>query len=116
MKNLFFLLLVCTLHTSNMSAQDKKDITTATIQVSGVCGSCKKRIENAAYIPGVRHAEWNKETGILTVSFKPTKVSKEKIAQAVAEKGHTADEQAANQKAYENLPKCCAYNDGVHKH
>lgn len=116
MKSIIIALASLTFSTTILTAQTKKDTEVATIHVDGVCGSCKKRIENAAYIPGVKNAEWDKASGNLTIHYKPSKVTKEEIAKAVAEKGHNADEQKANPKAYNNLPKCCAYNSGIQKH
>jgi len=116
MKNILSLAVALLLSFTAAVAQDKKDTKTTTIKVDGVCASCKKRIENAAYINGVKHAEWDKETGLLTVSYKPSKVSRADISKAVADKGHNAGDVKADTTAYKKLPKCCAYNDGVHKH
>lgn len=116
MKNILTVATALLLACNTTIAQDKKDTETTTIKVDGVCGSCKKRIENAAYINGVKHAEWDKATGLLTVSYKPSKVSAETISKAVADKGHNAGEAKASEEAYKKLPKCCAYNDGIQKH
>ncbi len=103
--------------TPSIFAQDKKDITTTTIHVDGVCGACKKRIENAAYINGVKSAEWNKTTNELTITFKPSKTTIEAISENIAKHGHDAGEAKATEKAYNSLPACCSYkNDNATKH
>ena len=84
--------------------------------VKGVCNMCKERIENAALIKGVKMAEWNKETGMLKVVYRPDKVELKTIHQAVANAGHTTSKVPADPKAYRELPGCCKYDDGVHKH
>jgi mercuric ion binding protein len=115
MKKILFWTLLGTLSYTTTDAQSKKGIVTETIYVDGVCSSCKKRIEDAAYIPGVKHAEWDKDKNILTVSYKADKVTLETISKAVAEKGHNAGDVKADRSTYEKLPKCCAYESN-HKH
>lgn len=115
MKNIFIILAIFLGSTSIVHAQQKEDLVTETIKVEGVCNSCKSRIEKASYIGGVRHAEWDKETNLLTVTYKSSKTNKEAIAKAIADKGHTADNQKADRNAYEKLPSCCAYESN-HKH
>ena len=45
-------LLLCI--SANSFAQ-KKTLSSDTIHVDGICEQCQKRIENAAYIKGVKH-------------------------------------------------------------
>lgn len=93
------------------SAQQKKGTITDTIQVSGVCGECKERIEKAAYIHGVKRAEWDKDTKNLVVSYKASKVSKEEIEKSIAHAGHDAGDVNASDSSYNKLPSCCAYKE-----
>lgn len=92
-------------------AQEKKDIATEKIKVSGTCGQCKKRIENAAYINGVKRAEWDKTTKVLTVTYKPSKTSVQKIEENIAHAGHDAGDVKATETDYNKLPECCAYKE-----
>jgi len=85
-------------------------------EVDGVCGMCKERIENAALIKGVKFAEWNKETHMLQVVYRPKKVTELDIHRAVAEMGHDTPRVKASEEAYQKLPACCAYRDGVDPH
>ncbi len=108
--------LICSIGNTSF-AQNKKDIVTETIQVPGTCGMCKERIEKAAYISGVKRADWNKAEGLLTVTYKSSKVSIETIEKSIAKAGHDAGKEKALKDAYNNLPECCAYDDhGSHKH
>jgi mercuric ion binding protein len=90
-------------------AQGNKDIATEKVKVSGTCSQCKKRIENAAYIGGVKRAEWDKTSKELTVTYKPSKTSLKKIEESVAKAGHDAGEVKASDNDYNKLPECCAY-------
>jgi hypothetical protein len=105
--------------TSNLViAQDKpvKKVETAEFKVTGVCKMCKKRIENAALIKGVKFAEWKKETQILKVIYKPKDVKENAIHIAVAKVGHDTEKVKATVATYKKLPDCCAYRDGVKVH
>ena len=92
------------------------DVKTAEFKVEGVCGMCKDRIENGALIKGVKKAEWDKETEMITVIYNPDKVELIDIHKAIAELGHNTDKVKAEETAYNKLPTCCQYDDGAHKH
>lgn len=77
---------------------------------------CKTRIENAVMIKGVKFAEWNKESHMLTVIFRTGKVDQTELEQAVAEAGHDTENEKASENAYNKLPGCCAYRDHVNTH
>jgi mercuric ion binding protein len=117
MKTLFGIIAILLSSFAVSFAQDKKDITTEKIKVSGNCGDCKKRIEKAAYIPGVKRAEWDSHTQILTVIYRPSKTSAEKIETSIANVGYDAGDIKATDETYKKLPQCCAYReDEAHVH
>lgn len=117
MKNIIIgLTLILGISTTAVAQKNEnKDLKTESIVVEGVCNACKKRIEEAAYIPGVKLAEWNKATNLLTVTYKPSKTNTTKISEAIAQRGHHAGELKADRATYEKLPACCAY-ESTHKH
>lgn len=86
-------------------------VITDKIQVNGICNECKERIENAAYLPGVKRAEWDKNTKTLTVSYKTDKASLAQIEESIAKAGHDAGAIKATDSAYRQLPSCCAYHE-----
>lgn len=98
------------------ASSKKKEVVTDTCTVSGVCIMCKNRIENAALIPGVKFAEWDKDSGILTVIYRADKVSMDSIQKEIAQAGHNTTKFIAPDEVYEKLPPCCAYRDGREKH
>lgn len=102
---------------TSLNAQDKvSKIDTAEFKVQGVCNMCKARIENAALVKGVKFAEWNKETNMLKVVYVNNKTNEENIHKAVADHGHDTEKVKASNEAYQKLPDCCAYRDGVKIH
>jgi copper chaperone CopZ len=104
------LIIFITIIISSLSlfAQDE-DIKTQTFKVQGNCGMCKKRIEDAAYVKGVKRAEWNKDEKTLTVIYKPSKTSSDKILSSVAKVGHSSETITATEANYKKLPGCCQY-------
>jgi periplasmic mercuric ion binding protein len=111
MKTIFGIIAILLSSFAVSFAQDKKDIVTEKIKVSGLCGDCKKRIEKAAYVPGVKRAEWDSNTQILTVIYRPSKTSVDKIETSIVTVGYDAGDMKASEEAYNKLPQCCAYRE-----
>lgn len=105
--NQIIIVLLLTFSVSGLKAQTKK-IDTAYIKTSAICEDCKERIEKAmAYENGVKSADLNVDTKMLTVVFKTNKTDIETIRKSISEVGYDADDVPANMKAYEKLPDCC---------
>lgn len=111
MKNIFGIIALLLSSFTISFAQEKKEIVTEKIKVSGTCGDCKKRIEKAAYIPGVKRAEWDSQTQLLTVVYRPSKTSVDKIETSIVAIGYDAGDMKASDEAYNKLPQCCAYRE-----
>lgn len=88
-----------------------KDLDTVTFRVEGICGMCQDRVENAAYLKGVKQVSWNKETKMLTAIYKPSKVTPQKIGQSIANAGHDNDYAKASDAAYGKIHDCCLYRE-----
>ncbi len=110
------ILLIMGISLNTLAQEPKKKIETAFVEVSGVCNECKVRIEQAALIRGVKFVEWNKETKVLKVIYKPSLTDMLSVQQAVAESGHDTEAVTASDASYQKLPACCAYRDGVETH
>lgn len=91
---------------------------TATFDVAGNCGMCKKRIEEAGKKAGAASIEWTIATHKATVEYDESKVTLHNIKQAIADAGHDTDEIRAKDEVYEKLHECCLYDrlDEDHKH
>jgi len=118
MNTLKVIIAVCVFSMLNINAgwAQNKEIVTTEIAVEGVCKMCKKRIENAALIKGVKMAEWNNETGLLKLVYNSAKTSDTTICASVAKAGHDNKLVKASKEEYGSLPDCCLYRDGVIKH
>jgi copper chaperone CopZ len=87
-----------------------QDIKTESFMVYGNCGMCKSRIEKAAKsIDGVNKAEWDEETKMIEVTYKPEEVKILDVKKAIVKVGHDTDILLAKDEVYEALPGCCQY-------
>jgi len=114
MKRLIIFLTI--IFSSLATFAQEKDIVTETYKVDGNCNMCKKRIEEAAYIKGVKRAEWNKDTHQLTVIYRPSKTTADQVLEAVAKAGHSSEKITATEKDYNSLPDCCHYKSKSCEH
>lgn len=115
-KNIIYTLILLVVPFLANAQKQQKSIVTCEFTVKGVCEMCKERIEEAALIRGVKMAEWDKSTGIFKAVYRKDKISEKEIHEAIAAVGHSTDQVSANEEAYDKLPDCCAYNDGIHTH
>jgi periplasmic mercuric ion binding protein len=104
------IILTCIL---SVTVKAQQGVITETISVKGNCEECKERIENASDIKGVKICVWNEDTKIATITYDSAKTDLLKIKKAIAASGHDAGEITGNAKAYNRLPDCCKYRDGV---
>ena len=109
MKSLFGIALSLLI---SIGAQAQSKISTTSFEVDGLCGMCKERIENAAYIPGVKQVNWDKETHILSLTYRNDKVSKAEVVASINEAGHDVKSSPASEEQYANIHGCCKYRDG----
>ncbi len=78
------------------------------IKTSAQCEMCKDRIEKALKkADGVISSDLDLETKEVTVKYKEAETSPEAIRKVITKVGYDADDQPANEKAYNKLPKCC---------
>ena len=110
-----FLLLVSFSLPLHVSAGNR-NVITAKYVVNGVCGKCKQRIEDAAYIKGVKYADWDIDSHNLMVKYDSTKTSPDLILQSIARAGHDTEDYKATDEDYNKLPLCCRYRSGIKRH
>lgn len=111
MKRLIVFLSIIFFSASAMA--QSKGVVTETHKVLGNCGSCKKRIEAAAFVKGVKRVEWDKHSKDLTLTYDASKTTPETVMKSIAKAGHESDlvKVDANDPAYKKLPSCCAYKE-----
>ena len=85
---------------------------TVEIDVKGVCGMCKARIEKAALkTKGVKYAQWSPETQKLSAIITSKQTHIRTIAINISAVGHQASEFPVDNDVYNSLPLCCQYRD-----
>lgn len=107
MKTLF--VLISLFITTLVNAKPMHD-ETATFKVYGNCEMCKKRIETSLKKPGIKSANWNVDTKIITVVYDIHSISVEDIHKSIAAAGYDTEKEKASDKAYNKLPECCQYD------
>lgn len=91
-------------------AQDRN--AKGSLEVDGVCGMCKARIEKAAIkVTGVKSVKWNVDTHELNVIYDARKTSIDTVAKYVANAGHDTKKFTAPDEAYNAVSPCCKYRD-----
>lgn len=118
MKTLIYILLFA-FTLIEVQAQEKKNekISESSFEVPGVCEMCEARIEDAALrSKGVKTADWDQQTKLLSIIYRNDKTDQETIRKVVASIGHGYQLSGQDSIAYENLPNCCKYNDGIKDH
>jgi len=117
MKNLIILaMFVSGLFFSNTALAQKSKTEKVTFKVFGNCTQCKERIELACDQKGIKMAEWNIDSKVMTVVYNPAKVSLEKIHEYIAAVGHDTELKKADDKVYKQLPDCCLFRENPNTH
>lgn len=84
------------------------------IQTSAICEMCKYAIErDLAFEKGIKTADLDLETKVLTVKFSTKKTTADRIRERITKVGYNADSLQRDVKAYNALPDCC--KDGAHQ-
>jgi copper chaperone CopZ len=106
------IVVVIALMLVGLSAEAQKKNAKVSIEVDGICGMCKKRIEKAALqTKGVKFAVWNVESHQLSMIIDERKTNLKKIQKNIAAVGHDTKLIKATDEAYNSVHPCCKYRD-----
>jgi copper chaperone CopZ len=93
-------------------AQKKNKNAKVTVEVDGICGMCKKRIETAALkTKGVKFAAWSVKTHKLNLILDERKTTLKTVQKNIAAVGHDSKGLIATKEAYNSVHPCCKYRD-----
>ncbi len=105
------LILIFTLLITTITFAQNKNAK-ASMEVDGVCGMCKERIEKAAIrTKGVKSAVWSIESHELKLIYDERKTDLKTISKNIAAVGHDTKEIKATEKQYDSVHACCRYRD-----
>lgn len=79
--------------------------------VDGTCDMCEERIEKALDVKGVLYADYELDEHKLEVTYKPHKISEEKIHKLLNAVGHDTEKSKASDAEYNAIHHCCKYRD-----
>lgn len=91
-------------------AQVSKPVTT-TFWVAGICGLCEEVIEKAMDTKGVVSADYVLETNQLTVTYKPKKISEDRLHEMLNEAGYDTEKKTCTKEQYSHVHSCCHYRE-----
>ena len=104
-------ILIVTLVITTLAFAQNKNVK-ASMEVDGVCGMCKERIEKAAIrTKGVKSAVWNVDTHELKLIYDERKTDLTTISKKIAAVGHDTKEIKATEEQYNSVHTCCLYRD-----
>ncbi|RME19545.1 MAG: copper chaperone [Bacteroidetes bacterium] len=87
----------------------KNSVVETQVHVWGVCDIAKRKIDSAAKLNGVIHADWNVDSKLLTLKYDSTKITLDDILKNIAMSGFDNERYFADDYAYEQLPDNCKY-------
>ncbi|MGG9963719.1 TonB-dependent receptor domain-containing protein [Ferruginibacter sp. SUN106] len=111
---LYFLILLLFFSAGISNAQNNKPITKDTsvsFKVFGACEQCKARIEGVVKGRGVKKANWDVDSKILSLTYNPSQISLDKIENRIVAVGHDLENKKAKDNVYKELPSCCHYRE-----
>lgn len=86
-----------------------KNMVEKSAHVYGNCEKCKRVIEGAAKVKGVKEAVWDSNSKLLTIKHDTSMTSMSIVLKSVAAEGYDNEEFSGNDYAYQKLPECCQY-------
>ena len=102
-----YVLAMAIVFSAQVFAQNKTE--EVTFWVAGVCGMCEKTIENALDVKGVVAVDYNLDSHKVTVIYKPSKITVEKMHQLINAVGYDTDKSSATEEQYSKVHGCCKY-------
>jgi len=109
------LLIIALMLTGTLTFAQNKNAK-ATMEVDGVCGMCKARIEKVCLnTKGVKFATWSIDTHELKLIYDDRKTDIATIEKQVLAVGHDTKNIKATDEAYATVHPCCKYRDDVVK-
>ncbi len=80
-------------------------------EVSGICGMCEDRIEKALDVKGVKMADYDIDSHLLTVAYNSAKISEADLHALLNAAGHDTEKSKASDEQYDTVHSCCKYRD-----
>ena len=115
MKPITLTLLIAIIAVRLSAQQPSKAPITTTFWVAGVCGMCEKAIESSMDAKGILKADFDLTKNLLTVTYKPSKISEAQIHSLLNEAGYDTEKSTCTDEQYARVHGCCKYRE-LEKH
>ncbi len=107
MKKMIYSLLLGLIFTSFSAKADGKT-DTLTVKSSMVCEMCVETLTEALeFESGVKDLAFDLEKNLITIVYKPKKISPDEIKEVIASKGYWADMVPPSKEGFAKLHPCC---------
>lgn len=107
-------LLLCTFLIQTSPSFAQAPIETS-FEVSSVCEMCTARIEKAVDVKGVKTAEYDLDTHLLSIVYSPKHITEDEIHALLNAVGHDTEKSKASDEEYNSVHGCCKYrSDAKH--
>jgi copper chaperone CopZ len=113
MKKIISILAISFVLCSTLSSFGQKPPKTVTTKfwVAGICGLCEETIEKVMDTKGVVAADYDLADNQLSITYKPSKISEERIHQILNEAGYDTEKSACTNEQYQRVHECCKYRE-----
>ena len=115
MKNFIFIILLFISANTLFAQKTSKAPITTSFWVAGVCGMCEKSIEAALDTKGVLKADFDLATNLLSVTYKPNKITEAQMHALLNEVGYDTEKSTCSEEQYSRVHGCCKYRE-LEKH
>ncbi|MFM7106831.1 MAG: heavy-metal-associated domain-containing protein [Flavobacteriales bacterium] len=91
-------------------SQDKEPITIK-FHVESVCGMCETAIERALDAKGIIAGDYDLESTMATVTYKPWKITEPEIHALINAVGYDTEKSKCTDEQYSKVHGCCKYRE-----
>jgi copper chaperone CopZ len=115
MKHIILTISILLIALTLSAQQTDKSPVTASFWVAGVCGMCEQTIESTLDTKGILKADFSLSNNMLTVTYKPRKISEDQIHALLNEAGYDTQKSTCSEEQYARVHGCCKYRE-LEKH
>ncbi|MEN9639880.1 MAG: hypothetical protein RLZZ262_1749 [Bacteroidota bacterium] len=111
----YLIITISVMLIQSLGFSQSKKVETTTFWVAGVCGRCESVIESTLDTRGVLSVDYDLDKNVLTITYKPGKITLEQIHHLLNEAGYDTEASKCTDEQYARVHKCCKYRE-MEKH
>lgn len=110
MKTIHIITIISLLSPTLALGQTKEPITVQ-FHVESVCGMCETTIERALDAKGIIAGDYDLDTKVAMVTYKPWKISEPEIHALINSVGYDTEKSKCTDEQYSKVHGCCKYRE-----